>query len=381
MQDDPYFGREQTKAKHFILRTYLQALAFKVLHISDVAFVDGFSGPWETRTENFADSSFMIAIEVLKDAQQKLAAGGIHRTVRCFLCERNPRAFKQLAAAVRPYDNPQAGIEIRPFEGKFEDAVSEIQKFIGNSFPVIFIDPTGWTGYPFDKIGPLLAQRRCEVLINFMYDFINRFAYDDDEQTVLSLSPILGGPDWPTRLEPNLSRGAAVEKLFRETLKKVGQFNFVVSTQIEKPTVDRPHFLIAYGTKSLHGLKVFRDTEYLAVRAHARSRAGAKGKKREAESKITDMFPAHAADIHEATIDQIVEQQKVLASATLVELISKHNTLRFRAVVVKLLEQFILRQTDVKDICVALAKSGKIENTWGPGHRKPHDNDLIKLKA
>jgi hypothetical protein len=69
---DPYAGREQTKAKHFILRRYLQALAFKVLRFSDITYVDGFSGPWETQTENFADSSFMIAIDVLMDAQQRV---------------------------------------------------------------------------------------------------------------------------------------------------------------------------------------------------------------------------------------------------------------------------------------------------------------------
>jgi hypothetical protein len=36
---DPYSGREQTKAKHFILKRYLQALAFKILTFSDVTTV------------------------------------------------------------------------------------------------------------------------------------------------------------------------------------------------------------------------------------------------------------------------------------------------------------------------------------------------------
>jgi hypothetical protein len=35
---DPYLDREQTKAKHFILRRYLQALAFKVLGFSDITY-------------------------------------------------------------------------------------------------------------------------------------------------------------------------------------------------------------------------------------------------------------------------------------------------------------------------------------------------------
>jgi three-Cys-motif partner protein len=95
------------------------------------------------------------------------------------------------------------------------DAVNEIQTFVDASFPLIFIDPTGWTGYPFDRIKPLLSRARCEVLINFMYEFINRFVYSDDEETISSLNPILGGPGWRDRLDPNLARGPAVEKLFR----------------------------------------------------------------------------------------------------------------------------------------------------------------------
>ena len=65
-----YIDREQTQAKHFILRGYLQELAFKVLRGRDIAYVDGFSGPWESKTADFSDTSFMIAIGVLKDAQR-----------------------------------------------------------------------------------------------------------------------------------------------------------------------------------------------------------------------------------------------------------------------------------------------------------------------
>jgi three-Cys-motif partner protein len=100
---DPYSGREQTKAKHFILRHYLQELAFKVLTFSDITYVDGFSGPWETRAENFSDSSFMIAISVLKDAQKQiLVRTGHRRCIRCFFSESEADAFKQLETAVAP---------------------------------------------------------------------------------------------------------------------------------------------------------------------------------------------------------------------------------------------------------------------------------------
>jgi three-Cys-motif partner protein len=378
---DPYSGREQTKAKHFILKHYLQALAFKVLTFSDITYVDGFSGPWETKTENFSDSSFMIAISVLQDAQKQILKRH-RRQIRCFFSESNAEAFAQLHEAVAPFHKPEEGFEIKTYHGKFEDAICEIQAFIGRSFPLIFIDPTGWKGYPFDKIRPLFTPPKCEVVINFMYEFVNRFAHSDDEDIIASLDPILGGPGWRNRLDPNLPRGLAVEEQFRETLKSVGNFDFVISTKIEKATADRPHYFIAYGTKSPDGLITFRQTEYEALREHERNRANAKEKKREERSNIGDLFAGHHAEVQEATIDEIVDEQKaLLASAELMAILTLHGQLCFSSVVVRLLQAYMLRETNIKDICVDLAKAGKIENTWGVGSRKPRDENMIKLKS
>lgn len=379
---DPYFGREQTKAKHFILKGYLQALAFKVLTFSDITYVDGFSGPWETKTEDFSDSSFMIAISVLQDAQRKiLEREGNRRRIRCFFAERDADAFSKLKAAVKPFHKPNEGFEVEAYFGEFEDAVSAIQRFIGASFPLIFIDPTGWTGFSFGKIKPLFDRSKCEVLVNFMYDFVNRFASSGDESIIASLDPILGGPGWRDRLDPNLSRGLAVEKLFRESLKSAGNFDFVISTKIDKTSAERPHFFIAYGTKSSEGLKAFRKIEYDALREHEKNRANAKEKIREKRSNIPDLFPGHQAEVQQATIDDIVFEQKKSASPDLMAMLLRSGPIQFSSVVARLLQAYVLRETNVKDICVELAKAGKIENTWGSGNRKPRDESIIKLKT
>jgi three-Cys-motif partner protein len=199
---DPYADREQTLAKHFILRHYLQALAFKVLRHWDLAYVDGFSGPWKSETPDFSDTSFMIAIQVLKDAQVRLEAqSGVRRRVKCFFSEANSGAYRQLQAAVAPHNQPERQFEVRTFKGKFEDAVPEIHSFVGGAFPLIFIDPTGWTGYPFKKIERLLESPKCEVLINFMYSFVIRFLKHPDPKIIASLDPVLGGPGWRDRLD------------------------------------------------------------------------------------------------------------------------------------------------------------------------------------
>lgn len=379
---DPYSDREQTKAKHFILKSYLQALAFKVLTFSDVAYVDGFSGPWQTKTESFSDSSFMIAISVLQDAQRQIQArGGRTPRIRCFFSENDPTAYAQLERAVASFHRPEEGFEIKTFCGRFENAIGEIQTFIGAAFPLVFIDPTGWSGYPLDKIKPLFARPRCEVLINFMYDFINRFAASDDEDIIASLAPILGGIDWPRRLDTSLPRGLAVEKLFRETLKAAWNLEFVVSTKIDKATTERPHFFITYGTKNADGLKTFRQIEYDALRQHAKNRAFAMEKKREGRSSIANMFADHEADLREAGINEIVTQHKILASDRLLTVLSQHAPIKFSRIVTGLLQPYMLRETNIKDICIELAKAGKIQNTWGGGNRKPRDDDLIKLAS
>ena len=107
----------------------------------------------------------------------------------------------------------------------------------------------------------------------------------------------MGGPGWGNRLDPNLRRGPAVEKLFRDTLKAEGNFDFVISTKIDKMTAERPHFFIAYGTKSLDGLKTFRQTEYDALREHEKNRANVKEKKREEQSNMADLFAGHQAAV------------------------------------------------------------------------------------
>ena len=377
-----YAGREQTGAKHYILEHYLQELVFKILRSQDVAYVDGFSGPWESKTDDLSDTSFMIAIRVLKDAQQSLfETTGIRKRVRCFFSEKIGESFLKLERVVKPFHDPAARFEIVVRHGEFTEFISEIETFISGSFPLIFIDPTGWTGYPLEEIKSLFVGRKCEVLINFMYDYINRFSGNRDAESINSFAPILGGFDWPSRLDPTLRDGVAVEKLFRETLKEKGSFEYVVSTRIDKPTKDRPHFFIVYGTKSIKGLIAFRQIEYRALREHERSRSLAKSKKREENSGMVDLFTTHQAKLKEATFDELVEEQKQLASTLLELFLVGRSKVKFKFVVAHVLQAYMLRETNVKDICVSLAEAGKLENTWGARPRKPSDDDNIVLKA
>lgn len=260
--------------------------------------------------------------------------------------------------------------------------MGDIQTFIGPSFPLIFIDPTGWTGYPFDKIKQLFERPKCEVLINFMYDHINRFAFSQDDDIVSSFDPILGGPGWQKRLDPSLPPGLALEKLFRETVQSMGKFKHVVSTKIDKSTADRPYFFITYGTKDRAGLIAFRDVEANALREHEKSRGHAKERKKADKSKTDDLFPGYQADAHEDSFEKLADDQRAAAQARLITILKNVGPSSFEKLVEWLLEPNMVRETTVKDICVALAKSGLIDDTWSPADkRKPQNNSTIRLKT
>jgi three-Cys-motif partner protein len=379
--DDIYSEREQTRTKHFLLRSYLQTLVYKLFHggQKSITYVDGFSGPWKSRTENFSDSSFMIAIKVLKAAHFEMLSKQESRTTKCFFVEKNPKSYALLSEAVKQHHSPEKGFHIETFKGEFEAATSRIMEYIGQSFALVFIDPTGWTGYTYEAIGPVLKHAPGEVLINFMYDFVNRAAAMDDPKTIASLDQILGGPGWKARLQHDVPLGQEIERTFRNVLKQAGAYKYVLSTRINRPTADRPHFCIAYGTRASAGLKAFREVEASALKGHQQLRAKAKQVKRETRTGQNELFNTDL--IPDNSFEEIVQENSQLARNWIVaRLEGRRTSIQFGVLLLNVLELFALRETNVKDVCVQLAHDGLIENTWKPaGKNKPYDGSPIML--
>ena len=167
---ESYRGREQTYLKHFFLERYLERVAYVIGYSHpEFVYVDGFSGPWKSEDEQFADTSFMIAIEKLREVRDGLARAGKRPRVRCLFVEKDRTAFKELEGAI----SEVADIEVKALHGTFESVIPDIPSFVGRSFSLVFIDPTGWTGFGLSTIQPIL-QLKGEVLVNFMFDYVNR---------------------------------------------------------------------------------------------------------------------------------------------------------------------------------------------------------------
>lgn len=200
--DDLYLGREQTLVKHSILQNYLEQFAIVVgSHWDTITYVDCFSGPWNVQSDDFRDSSFAIALDQLRKAREVHRSHGCLLRLRCLFLEKTRSAYLKL----KTYTDSIKDVEILPKNKKLEDAIPDIVEFISEggkkSFPFVFVDPTGWTGFAMETIAPLLRIRPGEVLVNFMTEHIRRFIDSPQPQTRDSFNRLFGSDLFQTKVK------------------------------------------------------------------------------------------------------------------------------------------------------------------------------------
>jgi len=84
-----YVGKEQTYLKHFVLENYLDRLSWIIGYTKGkICYVDGFSGPWKSISEDYGDTSIKISLEILKNTQEGLRKQGKSVEIKCIFVER-----------------------------------------------------------------------------------------------------------------------------------------------------------------------------------------------------------------------------------------------------------------------------------------------------
>ena len=301
-ESDLYIGREQTLVKHFILRKYLERFAHIVGSYKDViTYVDCFSGPWNVKSEDLKDSSFCIALDELRKARETQRARGRNLRLRCFFLEKNPQAYSKL----KEFADRVEDVQIETRNSELEDVVEDIISFIKeggfHSFPFIFIDPKGWTGFAMDSIASLLRIEPGEVLINFMTGHIRRFIDSPQEITQESFIRLFGSPNFKDRIQglEKQDREEAVVLEYSENVKKVGGFKYTSSAIVLHPEIDRTHFHLIYATRHAKGVEVFKEAEKKAMEIMEEARAEAHQRRREARTHQAELFNSRV--LHDST--------------------------------------------------------------------------------
>ncbi len=289
-----YEGREQTRVKHLVLRGYLRGLTRIVGlggRFDSITYVDCFSGPWNSRSEDFDDTSFGIAIQELRAARDHLKKEfGRDLSLRCYFLEKDPCAYKKLEAFVDPIKD----IDISAHNETLEDSIKDISQFASyrKTFPFILIDPTGWTGFGLDVIQPLLKLSPCEILINFMTEHIRRFINTDVANA--SFEALFGEPNIFSNLEnlSSIERDDAIVSEYVARVREAGDFKFASAAAVLNPLKDRSHFHLIYLTRHPSGIKKFKEVEKKSMKDMEFARAEAMQKERQARTHQGELFTA-----------------------------------------------------------------------------------------
>ncbi len=373
-----YVGREQALVKHTFLSRYLRDGLPKLSRFGSFAYVDLFAGPWEERSADCSDTSFGIALRRMREAKRQQQAIG--RDVRMVAHLVSYERYDDLSAAVAPF---RSDLEITCYQGKAEDhchAISNAIKSVG--FRFVMFDPKGLPNIKHLK--SLLEQKNTEFLLNFMFQFANRFL---DRMPALEtwLGELESEENWlqDTRGLTAYDRETYITDRARAFIAKLGQFEFAPALTVDETGSDRALYKLIYLTRSRYGLKVFREACLAALQMQAFSRSQIKTQKRASKTGMNDLF----AD--EQTIDpgersaKIIANAQVIAKARLLDLVVDSGATGVAWVDVwrVVLDEIAITHSQLGHITNELRLSGRISIPSWPNERTKIPKDEFRLFA
>lgn len=352
VKDPSYYkGREQTYLKQFFLERYLERVAYNIgWSRREFVYVDGFSGPWRSENEAFDDTSFMIALQRLRRVREGLAKHGRRPRIRCVFVESDPKAFAELARSVESIED----FDVKVVAGEFENVLPQVMEFAGSSFCLTFIDPTGWTGFALQRVSSLL-QRNGEVLINFMFDYINRFRADQREGTERTFDDLFGGSGW----NDVVARGEeSMLEFYQDRLKSTCGFMYATRTRILKPLDDRTYFYIVYATRHPKGLVEFREVERKLLEEQERVRADATQSTRRKRTGQGELF--READAASDALESARRERLDQAKRVLLDLVRSEGSLLYEHALPRLLEVPMVHESAARNLLFTMSKCSSI---------------------
>jgi three-Cys-motif partner protein len=366
--------------KHAFLDRYLGRLFNKIASSRPaIAYVDGFAGPWRSATERFEDTSFGLALRQLRGAKQQA-----RQPIRAIahLVEQDPEAFGELQKVSGHYPD----IEVVPHHGDFHDVLPAILGAIpSEAFTFSLLDPKGWS-IDLQRIAPLLTRPQSEVVINLMYDFINRFIEHPNPRIAESLNKAFPGPNWREAIrnapvDVPAARESIIIGTFSDALKTIGDFRYAPTLRIRRPGHERALYHLVYGTRSSAGLAVFRESQVKALEEEASVQSGMKSGKRASRTGMAGLFtPDMEAEMDPAAIFLTKEKE---AGVRLLRRILRNSPegVRWGALWPQILEQFTVTTSVLGREVNRLRKSGELIISHWPSDRKqiPEDEYLIQL--
>lgn len=372
-----YKGKEQTYLKHFFLEQYLETVAFHIGYAhQEFVYVDCFSGPWRADDEALSDTSIRIALDKLNYVRDALAKQQRYAKIKAIFVEKDPAAFQTLQITLDKY---RGSITTAALPGTFEENIPKILQMVGLVFTFFFIDPKGWTGFAMDNITPILRHQPGEVMVNFMYDFINRFINYPDPANEGSLDTFFGTSNWRD-IRSAADREEASITLYKEQLRTTGAYRYVTSTRILKPLSNRAYFHLAYATRNPKGIRKFRDVEKKTTTEQDTVRTTAQREHREAKSRQAELAFEPIGGMSQTTQEE--RKRRLYEARERLFAILQQGPILYEQLQPRILELPLVWNTDLNTMLLTAQKQGHLTiEGIQMNERTPKKGCLVRLRG
>ena len=372
-----YRGREQSFLKHRVLSEYLDQWSHKIGSLArsgpvTLWYVDCFAGPWQSQNTELRDTSIDIGLRALEQAAEDWRRQGHDIGLRAFFVERNKRAFERL----QKYLQQRTGlVETIARHGEFGDRVPEIVRYLDKDPAFIFIDPTGFKGVAMKFIAPLTRARMRDVLINVMFNDINRFKDDPRQFLRDQMRDFFGLGD--DTMPPGLAEDELLA-LYRRNLKEQCGLAYAADLAIPHPTHERTWFRLVIGGKHQKILEVFREVERKVAGGEAagvRTRA----KQQAVEERSGQLaLGLSSSSQHDLRYQRQNQEDLQRAMAGLREMVHRAGRRKFSDLWPALLEEHHVTRSELAERVARGAKRGELRiEPEQPRRRSIHDDEWI----
>lgn len=375
-----YEGREQALVKHTFLDTYMPAQIPKIVSwAQEFVYVDLFAGPWQSKSGDYSDTSFGIALRRMTEAKAAQAQLGRAVKMVAHLVEKNQENFDNLVEAVKRFPE----VEVHCYPGAAEQHAESIARSIpSRAFRFVVIDPKGVPDVR--RFRCLIEPERTEVLLNFMFQFANRFAGSQDRMPTLEgwLGGLQGEDQWRSAIASlrGVEREAAISERARQALKNMGNYQFAPALTVDETAADRPLYKLIYLSRHQAGIRVFRDAHCRALEAQATYKSAKKAEARKRTSGMDDMFAAHTViEPGERSAREMADGEAAAHLALLKLIGDKIDGLAWKDVWPKILDAHVITHSSLGDFVRKLFLEGEIiVPEWqNKALKRPKDDYLL----
>lgn len=257
IEDKNYFAwpyEEQTQIKHKVLGAYYKVYASKLGAKGNTLFVDCHGGCGAYIID---DSTISYGSSILVDAVSRPIFNSRDTHNSIVVCEQEKTNFDNLAKIIK-----LAGVEnIKLFNEDYNVVLkgkSIISAYTANA-TLFFVDPFGYYNTPMANMSNLIRSFGNELLINFMFDFLNRgigVSSIDEGQ----LTSFFGCDKWKeAKTKTGLDRESFLIDLYKNNLKQTTGAKYVFAYRLCYPDRYQTYYYLIHATNHIAGITLMKD--------------------------------------------------------------------------------------------------------------------------